>query len=200
MWRTCCALSPVSVASRRVVSFDGYGTRLRLILGSHRRSRAWRFAACWRRFLRRLRRYASAAAAARSVRAAFCLRWGDARLLFWRIRSHQLFGRNVNLMLQSVYFLVCSSESLQSSLSACLVPHRPLGWEPFGFSKRAMRSFQPPRTRLCAFPTPRPGPRPRRRRASRGPRGRNCSPAIPLRLVAVDEGGGVSGVGRGVIV
>ena len=56
-----------------------------------------------------------------------------------------------------------------------------------------MRSFQPPRTRLCAFPTPRPGPRPRRRRASRGPRGRNRSPAIRLRRVAVDEGGGVSG-------
>ena len=54
-WRTCCALRPVSVASRRVVSFDGYGTRLRLILGSHRRSRAWSLAACWRRFLRRLR-------------------------------------------------------------------------------------------------------------------------------------------------
>ena len=38
---------------------------------------------------------------------------------------------------------------------------RPLGWEPFGFSKRATRSFQPPRRRLCAFPTPRPGPRQR---------------------------------------
>ena len=107
------------------------------------------------------------AAAARSVRAAFCLRWGDARLLFWRIRSHQLFGRNVNLMLQSVYFLVCSSESQGSRLIACLVSYRPLGWEPCGFSKRAMRSFQPPRRRLCSFPTPRPGPRPRRRRASR---------------------------------
>ena len=139
-------------------------------------------------------------AAAKKVSTAFCLRWGDASLLFWWIRSHQDFGRNVNVMRQAVYFLVCSSESLQSSLSACLVPHRPLGWEPFGFSKRAMRSFQPPRTRLCAFPTPRPGPRPRRRRASRGPRGRNFSPAIRLRRAAVDEGGGVSGVGRGVVV
>ena len=62
---------------------------------------------------------------------------------------------------------VCSSESF----ALCLVPHRPLGWEPFGFSKRTTRSFHTPRARLCAFPTPRPGPRPRRRRASRGPRG-----------------------------
>ena len=46
-------------------------------------------------------------------------------------------------------------------MSACLVSYRPLGWEPFGFSKRATRSFQPPRRRLCAFPTPRPGPRQR---------------------------------------
>ena len=101
------------------------------------------------------------------MRAAFCLRWGDASLLFWWIRSHQDFGRNVNVMRQAVYFLVCSSESM---LFVCLL-HRPLGREPLGFSKRATRSYQPPRTRLCAFPTPRPGPRPRRRRASRGPRG-----------------------------
>ena len=47
------------------------------------------------------------------------------------------------------------------------------------------------------------GPRPRRRRASRDhavrPR-RACLPAIRRRRAAVDEGGGVSGVGRGVVV
>lgn len=56
-------------------------------------------------------------AAAKKVSTAFCLRWGDASLLFWWIRSHQDFGRNVNVMRQAVYFLVCSSESM---LFVCL--------------------------------------------------------------------------------
>ena len=77
-------------------------------------------------------------------------------MLFCWIRSHQDFGRNVNVMRPSVYFLVCSS--VRALLFVCLPSVlQPLGWEPLDFPRGQREASDPHRHGSVHFPHRGPG-------------------------------------------